>query len=31
MTVSTSQSRVAYLGNNVTVLFAVPFPFIQED
>jgi hypothetical protein len=31
MTVSTAQSRVAYLGNNVTVLFPVPFPFIQDE
>jgi hypothetical protein len=31
MTVSTSQSRIAFPGNNVTVLFPVPFPFIQDD
>lgn len=31
MTVSTDVSRVSYNGNGVTVLFSVPFPFIQED
>jgi hypothetical protein len=31
MTVSTTTSRVDYTGNGSTVLFAVPFPFIDKD
>jgi len=31
MTVSTATARVSYVGNGVTTVFPVPFPFIQED
>ena len=31
MTVSSTTARVDYAGNGVTVLFSVPFPFIQNE